>query len=70
LVALNLADSPRTDFITIDAHLNAAGHALTNSLDPAMQLSAETRSDERALLVPLGTHRWRFFDTSRLKQSA
>jgi glycosidase len=56
LVVMNLAASPRADFITIDAHLNAAGDRLTNLLNPAVELSAETRSDRRALRLPLGAH--------------
>jgi glycosidase len=56
LVALNLADSARADFITIDAHLNAGGDRLTNLLDPAIQLNVETHSERRALRVPLGAH--------------
>ena len=56
LVALNLADLPRADFITIDAHLNAAGDRLTNLLDPAMQLSTETHSERRVVRVSLKAH--------------
>jgi glycosidase len=48
LVALNLSNVQRNDYITVDLNLNAPGRNLQDLLDPARQLSVQQAADGRA----------------------
>jgi glycosidase len=56
LIALNLETSPRADYITVDANLNAGGSKLTDLLDPNRQFGVEARGDRHAVRVSLAAH--------------
>ncbi len=56
LVAMNLQDAPRADFVNIDFNLNAAGTSLVNLLNPRARLNVEQRGERLAVKIPLGPH--------------
>ncbi|HSQ13862.1 MAG TPA: hypothetical protein VLM90_12620 [Candidatus Deferrimicrobium sp.] len=56
LIALNLDAAPRADYITVDAHLSAAGTQLQNLLDPRAQFEVEAQGPRHAVKIPLAGH--------------
>lgn len=56
LVAMNLSDSPRNDYVTVDIHLSRAGKVMVNLLPPAKQVSVRRRGLRNAVRIPLDGH--------------
>ena len=57
LVAMNLEDQPRTDFITVDRRLSAPGQTMTDLLDPKRKAKvheANVRAHVQLTLPPHG----------------
>jgi len=56
LIALNLDATPRADYITVDANLNAERAQLKNLLDPSAPFAVDARGNRSAVKVPLAAH--------------
>ncbi len=57
LIAMNLSDQPRSDFITVDYHLSAPQQRMRNLLKPSAQPLQIVERDRRACVqVPLAGH--------------
>jgi len=61
LVALNLEETPREDFITVDARLNAEGAAMVNLLDPSKRVQVERHGQRYAVKARLNGHEMGIF---------
>lgn len=56
VVAMNLDNSPRRDFVTVDAHLSPVGQSMVNLLDPKEAVVVEQCGARAAVQVPLGPY--------------
>jgi len=56
LVALNLDQHPREDFVTVDANLNPVGAKVANLLTAGQEARVEQRGSRHAVRVPLAGH--------------
>ncbi len=56
LVVMNLEETPRNDWITVDLKLSPPDIEMINLIDPAKRLSVELRGKRAAVRVPLDGH--------------
>lgn len=56
LVAMNLSNAPRNDFVTVDRKLSAPGTRLGDLLVPALTATVEDRYGRSAVRIPLAAH--------------
>jgi hypothetical protein len=53
---MNLEETPRNDWITVDLNLNPPGIEMINLIDPTMRPSIALRGKRAAVRVPLDGH--------------
>ena len=63
-MALNLEVTPREDFITVDARLNAEGATMVNLLEPSERLTVDRHAQRHAVKVRLNGHEMGIFRTT------
>ena len=56
LIAMNLGDKPRSDFVTVDLHLSAAGNKVVNLLDTGKVFTVEQAGLRHAVRIPLDAY--------------
>jgi len=56
LVAMNLGDRPRSDFVTVDLHLSTAGNKVVNLLDTRKVFTVEQAGLRHAVRIPLDAY--------------
>lgn len=56
LIAMNLDENPRSDFVTVDASLSPAGQKLVNLLDTEKQVVVKQKGPRYAVRIPLEGH--------------
>jgi glycosidase len=56
LIALNLDEQPRNDFITVDASLNPIGSTMTDLLSSGSEVSVENRAGRHAVRTSIEGH--------------